>query len=128
MTDRGLPPPQAPRRLQLSRAAGFRLPAGTASVAHPTCWANPYRPAARNSEANAVAVRHFIAYLTRNPELVERARQTLGGLDLACWCRLTLPCHADVWLLVVGSLRELDPATALQTIVASATGVHSVHT
>jgi hypothetical protein len=26
------------------------------------------------------------------------AKQTLKGKDLACWCRLDQPCHADVLL------------------------------
>ncbi len=26
------------------------------------------------------------------------ARRVLGGHDLACWCRLDQPCHADVLL------------------------------
>ena len=90
-----------PRRVQLSRAAGFRLPPGTVSVASPTRWANPFRPAVRTPEANALAVQKFIAYLDVNPELVADAREQLRGLDLACWCRPDLPCHADVWLDLV---------------------------
>lgn len=29
---------------------------------------------------------------------VEALRATLAGRDLACWCSLSLPCHADVLL------------------------------
>ena len=111
------------RRVALSRVAGFRLPPDTVSVAHPTPWANPYRPAARTPEANAAAVRHFIDYLARNPELVNRGRQTLHGLNLACWCRPTLACHADVWLLLVGPLRDVPPSAALEAINVSHGGV-----
>ncbi len=100
-----------PRRLQLSRRSGARLPSDALSVAHPSAWANPYRPAARSAAANVAAVRHFISYLDRNPELVTRARQHLQGLNLACWCRPGLPCHGEVWLLLVNPLMNL-PATA----------------
>lgn len=115
-----------PQRLQLSRREGFRLPPGSASVAHPTPWANPYRRAVRTPEGNAAAVGHFIDYLRRNPTLVTRARHELTGLNLACWCRLTLPCHGDVWLLLTGQLSALPPAAALAAIrVSAAAGVHA---
>jgi Domain of unknown function (DUF4326) len=37
-------------------------------------------------------------HLEGEPELVEAARHELAGRDLACWCPLDLPCHADVLL------------------------------
>ena len=30
--------------------------------------------------------------------MLARARSALGGHDLACWCPLDAPCHADVLL------------------------------
>jgi hypothetical protein len=89
-----------PRRVQLSRRAGSRLPAGAKSVAAPTKWKNPYRPAQRSPEANARAVELYRLHLEGEPELVEAARRELAGRDLACWCPLDLPCHADVLLEV----------------------------
>lgn len=94
---------QKPHRVQLSRRAGFLLPPRTVSVAAPTRWANPFRPATRSPEANAAAVDHFRDYLERNPQLVELAHTELAGLNLACWCALRLACHADVWLETVNS-------------------------
>ena len=38
-----------------------------------------------------------------DPELVEAARDELEGYDLACWCPLDEPCHADVWLEILKS-------------------------
>lgn len=32
--------------------------------------------------------------------LVNRARSDLRGRDLACWCALDTPCHADTWLRI----------------------------
>ncbi|MEV0379948.1 DUF4326 domain-containing protein [Nonomuraea sp. NPDC050643] len=40
-------------------------------------------------------------HLRQHPELVERAREELGGTDLACWCSLEQECHAEVLLGVV---------------------------
>ncbi|KAB7740974.1 DUF4326 domain-containing protein [Nostocoides sp. F2B08] len=91
----------SPVRVRLSRRAGFTLPANTVSVAAPTRWANPFRPAARTLEANQAAVEHFTAYLRRNPALVDQAVKELSGRNLACWCALNLPCHADIWLALV---------------------------
>lgn len=78
-----------------------RLPPNTRSVAAPTRWANPFRPAQRTPAANQAAVDHFRAYLARNPALVEQARKELAGWNLACWCQIGMACHADVWLETV---------------------------
>ena len=95
------PAPGHPTRVRLSRSAGFTLPPNTVSVAAPTRWANPFRPAARTPAANQAAVEHFTAYLRRNPALVEEAVAALRGRNLACWCAPHLICHADVWLALV---------------------------
>lgn len=95
------PTSTSPVRVRLSRRAGFALPANTVSVATPTRWANPFRPAARTPEANQAAVEHFTAYLRRNPALVAQAAEELHGRNLACWCAPHLSCHADIWLALV---------------------------
>lgn len=85
-----------PHRVRLSRKAGARLPADAVSVAYPTKWANPHRPAKRSVEANAAAVAAYREHLRSHPELVAAARVELPGKQLACWCTPELPCHADV--------------------------------
>jgi len=97
------PGPGDPIRVRLSRAAGYRLPPNTVSVAAPTRWANPFRPASRTLEANHAAVEHFTAYLRRNPALIDQAVAELYGRSLACWCAPHLACHADVWLALVNT-------------------------
>ena len=87
-----------PKRIQLSRKKGWRLPASAVSVASPTKYQNPHRPRERSPEANAEAVRKYREHLAQRPDLVESAKQELRGKDLACWCSLDLPCHADVLL------------------------------
>jgi hypothetical protein len=69
-------------------------------------WLNPHRvgvPCKRcggviHDRAEAVAC--YREDLAANPELAEAARRELAGWDLACWCPLDLPCHADVLLEV----------------------------
>ncbi|MDE9364038.1 DUF4326 domain-containing protein [Luteipulveratus sp. YIM 133132] len=85
-------------RVQLSRAAGWRLPPRARSVAYPTPYANPFRPERRTVEANSVAVERYRQWLAERPDLIEQVRGELAGKDLACWCAPHLPCHADVLL------------------------------
>lgn len=85
-----------PRRVQLSRARGWKMPAATRKVDRSTRWGNPFRDADR-----ARAVQEFEAWLATQPALVAEARVKLRGHNLACWCPLNGPCHADVWLRVI---------------------------
>jgi hypothetical protein len=85
------------KRIRLQRKKGWRLPDGAKSVAYPTRWQNPHRKVRPLAEA----VRLFREYLGGNPELVADARREIAGHDLACWCPLDGPCHADVWLEIV---------------------------
>jgi hypothetical protein len=87
-----------PRRIQLSRRKGWRIPANTIVVARPSRWGNPYRaitPAGRR-----VAVQKYRRFLSspRARGLRQEAIRCLRGRNLACWCPLDGPCHADVLL------------------------------
>ena len=64
--------PLHPKRVQLSRSKGWRMPPNTISVARPGGWGNPFR-----------VVR-------------DSAIEELRGKNLACFCPLDQPCHADV--------------------------------
>lgn len=60
----------------------------------------PYEYQIRPVRDRADAVRLFREYITFHddewpPEVI---RRELGGRDLACWCPLDQPCHADVLL------------------------------
>jgi hypothetical protein len=51
-------------------------------------------------QAHEQAVRLFRFWITapEQADLLDRARHELVGFNLACTCRLDLPCHADVLL------------------------------
>jgi len=73
---------------------------GAVVVSAPSKFANPYRPAVHTPQAHAEAVQRYREYLRGRPDLIEAARAELAGRDLACWCSLNLPCHADVLIQV----------------------------
>ena len=115
--------PDAPTRFQLSRAKGWRMPPGGLSVARPTRWGNRWRAevvqgvgwcctdtstglivqARDATDAHALAVSHFRAWLPSQPDLVAAARRDLRGRHLGCWCDLRMPCHGNVWIEVANA-------------------------
>ncbi len=102
-----------PERIQLSRRKGWRLPPNTVKVDRSTRWGNPFR--VETGCTARMAVRLFQKLLER-PELAahhqlfvftpDRLRLDLGGKNLACWCPLDQPCHADVLLDVANRRAE----------------------
>lgn len=85
-----------PRRIQLKTKKGWKMPANTISVAKPAKWANHYAWWARGGYVAATEL--FCNYIMRRPRLIEMAKSELRGKNLACWCPLNKPCHADVLL------------------------------
>jgi hypothetical protein len=77
------------------------------NCARPGRWGNPHKVGmcavcgVEHTQAEAVA--EFRAELESAPEDV---RRELRGKNLACWCRLDQPCHADVLLRVAN---ETEP-------------------
>ena len=119
-----------PERVQLSRAAGWRMPPNTVQVTRPGAWGNPFVvwfgadsfgvdrwhvsesschwPAPTKEAAQALAVEKFEASATKSTAHYGGATwlAPLRGKNLACWCKLGTPCHADVLL----RLANLEPA------------------
>lgn len=104
-----------PTRIQLRRTKGWRKPEGAIVVARPSDYGNPYRigetavliysdlPDYFVTDTDvvitpALAVALFRAYLDQRPARRDQIRTELAGHDLACWCPLDQPCHADVLL------------------------------
>jgi hypothetical protein len=91
-------------RVQLSRVKGWRKPHNTVVVTRATRWGNPFLVAADGSANRERAVAEFRAALSegRLDFTVADVRRQLAGINLACWCPLNRPCHADVLLEVAG--------------------------
>lgn len=103
---------ERPARVQLSRAKGWRMPPNTVKVDRSTRYGNPFLPTdirvsgpAKGlgepiGQAGAVkAFRTSLETMLRlEPEKTHAALDELEGKNLACWCKLGEPCHADVLL------------------------------
>jgi len=108
-----------PQRIQMSRQVPWRADNPDAViVSRPSAWGNlfavggwwvlvngkrrptkfpQFHPEAVKVEDAATAVQYFREYVEDTPELREMM-SVLTGHDLACWCPLDQPCHADVLL------------------------------
>ena len=106
-----------PVRIRRSRAKGARLTAPNGlpivCVSRPSRWGNPFsaalgtaEPASKPALRTASVARFRRALLTADgslPFTIEQVRDALGGKNLACWCPLDQPCHADVLLEVANA-------------------------
>lgn len=100
----------SPKRIQLRRTKGWRKPAGAVVVARPSRWGNPFTvpnylaaDTADVETARAAVVDAFRDWLKGNSPAADDYLadvSELAGHDLACWCPLDQPCHADVLLQI----------------------------
>lgn len=106
MTDR------TPIRVRMSRAKGAKLPPNTVVVARPSPWGNPFVVGKHGTRAECV---HLFKLMLTGSICVSKDHATsdaqlaylkhagtnleqLRGKNLACWCTLDGPCHADALL------------------------------
>ena len=105
-----------PKRIQRKRTKGWRMPPGTVNVCRPTIFGNPfvgeraveaYREwLLRVSSSAGLIARLFDVAITgklrgtpwANADSVLKKVPELSGKDLACYCKIGQPCHADVLL------------------------------
>lgn len=111
-----------PERIQLLRLKGWRMPANTVKVDRSTNWGNRFAVTAcidvgyadNIHDARRLCVGCFRDWLLKGDlsewwnGCTEEEREswvwmranldTLFGKNLACWCPLDVPCHADVLL------------------------------
>lgn len=97
-------PKVAPKRIQRKRERGWRMPANARYVGRPGPFGNPYvvgetftdlKGGVRDA-AHAVELYRAVG----GPPNYHRPPgiEALRGYDLACWCAIGEPCHADVLL------------------------------
>ena len=107
----------SPQRIQRKRTKGWRMPEGAVYVGRGTKWGNPYRVGApsaywsgpglsspmRPNPVPLMDAEHVVGLYrnmveTNNAAFERGEVAELAGKDLACWCPLDQPCHADVLL------------------------------
>lgn len=96
-----------PERIQRKRTKGWRMPEGTVYVGRPTIFGNPFRINTSAGYTPMFCVVQFKKWLVgrsgtgggglRRLSLLRRLPE-LRGKNLACFCPLDQPCHADVLL------------------------------
>ena len=110
---------EKPIRIQRKRSKGWKVPPDTIYVGRGSSFGNPFRADecraagysgtdAEISERCVEAFRGWLGPFWRNNwdgRVSELARESLfknlhklRGKNLACWCPLDQPCHADVLL------------------------------
>jgi hypothetical protein len=113
---------EKPQRITLSRKKGWRMPPRTVKVDRSSILlGNPFRPIdPKNRKHAETAVAYFREWLQRGggsfqcgpetgvtlafipewhrPDDIKKVLPKLRGVNLACWCKQGMPCHADVLL------------------------------
>lgn len=111
-----------PVRIQLSRKKGWRMPPNTVKVDRTTKWGNLFIVGQHGTRAECVRLFQLLMAgnicisIGKNPDgthhadgqitfykHVRRNRHHLRGKNLACWCPLDQPCHADVLLEIANA-------------------------
>jgi hypothetical protein len=112
-----------PKRIQLKRIRGWRLPDNAVKISRPGKWGNPFvitdkvHPGHTNGGCYYAvptledALACYQEYLEKRPDLKRDAVAELAGKDLACFCREGEPCHGDILIAVANGL-EYKPYVA----------------
>lgn len=107
-----------PKRIQRKRTKGWKMPPNTVYVGRPSKWGNPYKAGEKVELGDFIyyGIKELEQYENITPEHNLHAMQLfyfftqvlkkygkldlseLKGKNLACWCPLDKPCHADILL------------------------------
>ena len=93
-----------PKRIQRKRVKGWRMPEGAVYVGRGTSFGNPYRHEHFGGNREAVVAAYWRYLHHQNgADVLNAVKRKLRGKDLACWCPLSQPCHADVLLEIANA-------------------------
>jgi hypothetical protein len=127
-------------RIQRKRTKGWKMPDGAVSATRPGKFGNPFRVGGYFKIGNGGSGFTYLEcllpeYLTADFVEVETVEQAvemfreyrrrypikpidlseLRGKNLACWCRLDQPCHADVLLEIANAPTVSEPESGEQS-------------
>jgi len=98
-----------PKRIQRKRTKGWRMPVDAIYVGRPSKFGSPFRVTDRtaaeavNAFEQWLTVDHVTAGLLDKKAVILDSLHELKDRDLACWCALDSPCHADVLLKIANA-------------------------
>lgn len=112
-----------PKRIQRKRTKGWKMPENTVYVGRPSKWDNPYKVEFINNVYYCILQRkdkRVLPFSSKTREdalnrcirlykILIKIKTKAGKLDitelksknLACWCSLDKPCHADILLKLI---------------------------
>ena len=120
------------KRIQRKRTKGWRMPGNTVYVGRPTEWGNPFKLTPDGWILFYSTARHILdpwilwsatggfnqkdivelyeLWITKDSYTLASSTlptvpdiEELRGKDLACWCILDQPCHADVLIKLLNN-------------------------
>ncbi len=106
---------EKPKRIQRKRTKGWKMPEGVVYVGRPTPFGNDWTmkdgairglrdPHEQRAWAIAAYRGDVLWSLDKSGTRWHRSElEKLRGKDLACWCPLDQPCHADVLLEIANA-------------------------
>lgn len=109
-----------PVRVQRKRTKGWRMPENTVCVDRTTKWGNPFVVGKHGTAAQCVEKFRRTLFVFRHGDSLDKfwldsltldEISDLRGKNLACWCALDKPCHADVLLELANDSRPNDSSS-----------------
>lgn len=95
------------KRIQRKRTKGWKMPKNTVYVGRPSKWGNPFIVSEYDNPKKVVSMYDYyistmLFSVGTSDEYREKIKE-IKGKNLACWCPLDQPCHADVLLKIANS-------------------------
>ena len=84
-----------PIRIQRKRTKGWKMPENTVYVGRPTKHGNPFTIGVHGTREDCIEKYKTWAAMRTNV-----IKEQLKGKNLACFCPLDKPCHADILLKI----------------------------
>lgn len=87
-----------PIRIQRKRTKGYKMPPNTVYVGRPSKHGNPFKVGVHGTLDEVLE--KYKKWAAMREGVI---KQQLAGKNLACFCRLDKPCHADILLEIANS-------------------------
>ena len=124
------------KRIQRKRSKGWRMPKNAVYVGRPSKWGNIYKVGVYDFDWRGEGVvpesieqcvelyeKELLSNIQHDKGLMNQILE-LQGKDLACWCPLDKPCHADILLRLANTAwsRLVESGRTLPVVVTNLEG------